>query len=188
MVSGALRARRALLLPGTLLTGANEHLIEETKQVAETADQQEPTAPEPATQPEERTQVATTEPEAADQQPAADTSHQANGTAGERADESDEQPMTMAELLDNPENEVKSPKHGDVVEGVVVRIDPDEILVDFGGKSEGVVSNRELSSRRSRDAEESRPELSIGDDVLVYVLQPVSPEGHGVHSRRRAGL
>ena len=54
----------------------------------------------------------------------------------------------MAELLDDPDNEVKSLKHGDVVEGTVVRIDPDEILVDFGGKSEGVVSNRELMGRR----------------------------------------
>jgi len=100
------------------------------------------------------------------------------------------QPMTMAELLDDPDNEVKSLKHGDVVEGTVVRIDPDEILVDFGGKSEGVVSNRELMSRRApRDGgDESRPELKIGDEVLVYVLQPESPEGHAVLSLRRAGL
>jgi small subunit ribosomal protein S1 len=99
-------------------------------------------------------------------------------------------PMTMAELLDDPDNEVKSLKHGDVVEGTVVRIDPDEILVDFGGKSEGVVSNRELMSRRGpRDGgDESRPELKVGDEVLVYVLQPESPEGHAVLSLRRAGL
>ena len=97
--------------------------------------------------------------------------------------------MTMAELLDHPDNEVKSLKHGDVVEGKVVRIDPDEILVDFGGKSEGVVSNRELMNRRGpRDGDESRPELSVGDEVLVYVLQPESPEGHAVLSLRRAGL
>jgi small subunit ribosomal protein S1 len=95
----------------------------------------------------------------------------------------------MAELLDAEENEVKSLKHGDVVEGTVVRIDPDEILVDFGGKSEGVVSNRELMSRRpSRDGDDSRPELKIGDEVLAYVLQPESPEGHAVLSLRRAGL
>jgi small subunit ribosomal protein S1 len=100
-----------------------------------------------------------------------------------------DEPMTMAELLDQPDNEVKSLKHGDVVEGKVVRIDPDEILVDFGGKSEGVVSNRELMSRRGpRDGDEARPELSVGDDVLVYVLQPESPEGHAVLSLRRAGL
>jgi len=98
--------------------------------------------------------------------------------------------MTMAELLDHPDNEVKSLKHGDVVEGKVVRIDPDEILVDFGGKSEGVVSNRELMNRRGpRDSgDDSRPELSVDDEVLVYVLQPESPEGHAVLSLRRAGL
>jgi small subunit ribosomal protein S1 len=99
------------------------------------------------------------------------------------------EPMTMAELLDQPDHEVKSLKHGDVVEGTVVRIDPDEILVDFGGKSEGVVSNRELMSRRApREGEDSRPEIKVGDEVLVYVLQPESPEGHAVLSLRRAGL
>jgi small subunit ribosomal protein S1 len=99
------------------------------------------------------------------------------------------EPTTMAELLDNPDHEVKSLKHGDVVEGTVVRIDPDEILVDFGGKSEGVVSNRELMNRRgARDGEESRPEIEVGNEVLVYVLQPESPEGHAVLSLRRAGL
>ena len=101
----------------------------------------------------------------------------------------DSEPMTMAQLLDDPSNEVKSLKHGDVVEGTVVRIDPDEILVDFGGKSEGVVSNRELMSRRGpRDGDEARQELKVGDEVLVYVLQPESPEGHAVLSLRRAGL
>jgi len=99
------------------------------------------------------------------------------------------EPMTMAELLDHPDNEVKSLKHGDVVEGIVVRIDPDEILVDFGGKSEGVVSNRELMNRRGpRDDDESRPDVEVGHEVLVYVLQPESPEGHAVLSLRRAGL
>ena len=100
------------------------------------------------------------------------------------------EPMTMAELMDHPDNEVKSLKHGDVVEGTVVRIDPDEILVDFGGKSEGVVSNRELMNRRGpRDGgDEGRQEIEVGNEVLVYVLQPESPEGHAVLSLRRAGL
>jgi small subunit ribosomal protein S1 len=98
------------------------------------------------------------------------------------------EPMTMAELLEQPDVEVKSLKHGDVVEGTVVRIDPDEILVDFGGKSEGVVSNRELIGRRGRDGDDTRPEIKVGDEVLVYVLQPESPEGHAVLSLRRAGL
>ncbi len=94
------------------------------------------------------------------------------------------EPTTMEELLSLQQTEIKSLKHGDVVEGTVVRIDKDEILVDIGAKSEGVISNRELYGRNA----ESQPELHIGDTVLVYVLQPESPEGHAVLSLRRAGL
>ncbi len=94
------------------------------------------------------------------------------------------EPSTMAELLAEQDADIRSFKHGDVVEGTVVRIDRDEILVDIGAKSEGVVSNRELYGRNA----ESAPTLDIGDTVLVYVLQPESPEGHVVLSLRRAGL
>ena len=90
----------------------------------------------------------------------------------------------MEELLAEQDSDIKSFKHGDVVEGTVVRIDKDEILVDIGAKSEGVVSNRELYGRNA----ESAPQLAIGDTVLVYVLQPESQEGHVVLSLRRAGL
>ena len=94
------------------------------------------------------------------------------------------EPQTMAELLAEQNADIKSFKHGDVVEGTVVRIDKDEILVDIGAKSEGVVSNRELYGRNA----EAQPALAIGDTVLVYVLQPESQEGHVVLSLRRAGL
>jgi small subunit ribosomal protein S1 len=138
-------------------------------------------------------ETAEVEPEKAEapaEAPAAEDAEAAPAEAPIAASVEDEAGMTMADLLDAPENEVKSLKHGDVVEGTVVRIDPDEILVDFGGKSEGVVSNRELMGRRGpRDGgDESRPELKVGDEVLVYVLQPESPEGHAVLSLRRAGL
>jgi small subunit ribosomal protein S1 len=94
------------------------------------------------------------------------------------------EPTTMEELLNEQAGDIRSLKHGDVVEGTVVRIDKDEMLVDIGAKSEGVVSNRELYGRNT----ETQPELSIGDTVLVYVLQPESQEGHAVLSLRRAGL
>ena len=94
------------------------------------------------------------------------------------------EPTTMEELLAEQSTEIRSLKHGDVVEGNVVRVDKDEILVDIGAKSEGVISNRELYGRNA----ESQPQLNIGDVVLVYVLQPESPEGHAVLSLRRAGL
>ena len=149
--------------------------------VVEAAPEPEPMTAEAEATPEPEPEPMTAEAEAAPESEAA--------PEPEAAPESDAEPMTMEQLLDDPSNEVKSLKHGDVVEGTVVRIDPDEILVDFGGKSEGVVSNRELMSRRGpRDGEEARPELSVGDEVLVYVLQPESPEGHAVLSLRRAGL
>jgi small subunit ribosomal protein S1 len=94
------------------------------------------------------------------------------------------EPSTMAELLAEQDADIRSFKHGDVVEGTVVRIDRDEMLVDIGAKSEGVVSNRELYGRNA----ETAPTLAVGDTVLVYVLQPESPEGHVVLSLRRAGL
>jgi small subunit ribosomal protein S1 len=94
------------------------------------------------------------------------------------------EPSTMEELLAEQDADIRSFKHGDVVEGTVVRIDRDEILVDIGAKSEGVVSNRELYGRHA----ESSPQLTVGDVVLVYVLQPESQEGHVVLSLRRAGL
>ena len=90
----------------------------------------------------------------------------------------------MEELLASSPEEIRSLKHGDVVEGSVVRIDKDEILVDIGAKSEGVVSNRELYGRHA----EAQPVLAVGDVVLVYVLQPESEAGHAVLSLRRAGL
>ncbi len=49
----------------------------------------------------------------------------------------------MAALLEQAANPI-SIKRGDVVEGVIVRIDQDEILVDIGLKSEGVLSTKEL--------------------------------------------
>jgi small subunit ribosomal protein S1 len=151
----------------------------------------EPVAVEPEPAPEPVAAEAEPAPEV-DVAPPAEPEPAPEPVAAEAAEVEpapDLEPMTMAQLLEDPSNEVKSLKHGDVVEGTVVRIDPDEILVDFGGKSEGVVSNRELMSRRGpREGEETRTELKVGDEVLVYVLQPESPEGHAVLSLRRAGL
>ena len=140
------------------------------------------------------TAVAAPEPSELEQAPPAIPEEQGGGDGqlsdGDQPAAEADRPMTMADLLNDAGNEVKSLKHGDVVEGTVVRIDPDEILVDIGGKSEGVISNRELLTRRGgRDGgDEGRIELKVGDEVLVYVLQPESPEGHAVLSLRRAGL
>src|SRR5438093_641004 len=88
--------------------------------------------------------------------------------------------MTMEDFLNFQEEAFKTPNHGDIVDGVVVRVDPDEVLVDIGAKAEGVISSKELGFR------DSEPDLTPGDRIKVYVLQPENEEGNVVLSRKRA--
>ena len=89
--------------------------------------------------------------------------------------------MTMEDFLLADEEAFGTPKHGDIVDGVVVRVDADEVLVDIGAKAEGIISGKELGFRGDPDME-----LSPGDVIKVYVLQPENEEGNVVLSRRRA--
>ena len=73
-------------------------------------------------------------------------------------------------------------KRGDVVDGVIVRIDQDEILVDIGLKSEGVLSTKELPAAGDWSFEN----LHLNDKVLVYVIQPETADGHALLSLKRA--
>ncbi len=88
----------------------------------------------------------------------------------------------MEQLLAEPDTDVRTLKYGDVLEGIVMQLDRDEVLVDIGSKSEGIIPNKELSSLG--DAE--RKALSSGDTVLVFVVQPENADGHAVLSIDRA--
>jgi small subunit ribosomal protein S1 len=72
---------------------------------------------------------------------------------------------------------------GDVVSGKVVRIDKDEVLVDIGYKSEGVIPSHELSIRKSVDPAE---EVEIGEAVDALVLTKEDAEGRLILSKKRA--
>jgi len=88
---------------------------------------------------------------------------------------------SMEEYLRTSAESIRTLTYGDIVDGTVVRVDPDEVLVDIGAKSEGVISNRELTGR----AEESVV-LNPGDRIKVYVLQSENEDGNVVLSLRRA--
>lgn len=103
----------------------------------------------------------------------------ARGVAGHEA----EAESGMEALLRDNEYAFRSLRRGETVEGTVVRVDQDEVLVDIGLKSEGIIPSRELYSEG-----EEGPELHIGDRTLVYVMQPEGHEGHAVLSLRRARL
>jgi small subunit ribosomal protein S1 len=72
---------------------------------------------------------------------------------------------------------------GDVVTGHVVRIDNDEVLVDIGYKSEGVIPANELSIRKSVDPGE---EVSLGEEVDALVLTKEDQDGRLILSKKRA--
>jgi len=72
---------------------------------------------------------------------------------------------------------------GDVIEGTVVKIDRDEVLLDIGFKSEGVIPSRELSIRNDIDPSEI---VKLGDHVEALVLQKEDKEGRLVLSKKRA--
>jgi len=74
-------------------------------------------------------------------------------------------------------------EEGDIVTGTVVRVDKDEVLVDIGYKSEGVVPANELSIRKSVDPAE---EVSVGDIVDALVLTKEDADGRLILSRKRA--
>src|SRR3989440_103479 len=74
-------------------------------------------------------------------------------------------------------------EEGDVVTGKVVRIDADEVLVDIGYKSEGVIPSHELSIRKSVDASE---EVELGEEVDALVLTKEDQDGRLILSKKRA--
>ena len=90
--------------------------------------------------------------------------------------------LTMDDYLQFEEEAFRTLNHGDIVDGVVVRVDPDEVLVDVGAKAEGVISNKELGFRGEADSIDLEP----GDQIKVYVLQSENEEGNVVLSLRRA--
>jgi len=74
-------------------------------------------------------------------------------------------------------------EEGDVVTGNVVRIDKDEVLVDIGYKSEGVIPAHELSIRKSVDPKD---EVEMGEEVDALVLTKEDPDGRLILSKKRA--
>ncbi|HMR97331.1 MAG TPA: 30S ribosomal protein S1, partial [Microthrixaceae bacterium] len=72
---------------------------------------------------------------------------------------------------------------GQLVTGTVVKVDRDEVLLDIGYKSEGVIPNRELSIRNEVDPNEV---VTIGDEVEALVLQKEDKEGRLILSKKRA--
>src|ERR671925_489557 len=87
------------------------------------------------------------------------------------------------ELVPDYESTFPTINEGEVVHGTVVRVDKDEVLVDIGYKSEGVIPVAELSIRRSVNPED---EVQVGEEVDALVLTKEDAEGRLILSKKRA--
>ena len=88
--------------------------------------------------------------------------------------------MSFADAIDGTMVEVED---GQLVNGTIVKIDKDEVLLDIGYKSEGVIPSRELSIRNDVDPHEI---VTLGEKVEALVLQKEDKEGRLLLSKKRA--
>ena len=98
--------------------------------------------------------------------------------AGDSVEEEEAQEEGMGDDV-----EVKNLRHGEIVRGVVVQVGQDEVLVDVGAKSEGVIPIRELSCCDVNSPEEI---VKVGDEIDVYVLKSEDNEGRLILSKEKA--
>jgi small subunit ribosomal protein S1 len=87
------------------------------------------------------------------------------------------------QIVPNYDATFRTIEEGEVVTGHVVRIDKDEVLVDIGYKSEGVIPANELSIRKSVDPKD---EVHLGEEVDAIVLTKEDQDGRLIMSKKRA--
>jgi predicted RNA-binding protein with RPS1 domain len=90
---------------------------------------------------------------------------------------------SLGEGGDDYSNTFTSLKEGDVVQGVVVHIDREGVLVDVGTKSEGIIRRHELSRDSSTPAEDL---VKVGERIDVYVMEAENQDGNLILSKKRA--
>src|ERR1700743_2195435 len=90
---------------------------------------------------------------------------------------------TSEDFLAAVDKTIKYFNDGDIVEGTIVKVDRDEVLLDIGYKTGGVLPSRELSIKHDVDPSEV---VSVGDEVEALVLQKEDKEGRLILSKKRA--
>jgi small subunit ribosomal protein S1 len=126
----------------------------------------------------------TTEAAQAEQPQPTPQEAETESTAGNGAASSDDFLIEVdGKLVPNYDATIHPFSEGDVVSGKVVRIDQDEVLVDIGYKSEGVIPSNELSIRKTVKPSE---EVELGEEVDALVLTKEDQEGRLILSKKRA--
>ncbi|MBP5313575.1 MAG: 30S ribosomal protein S1 [Eggerthellaceae bacterium] len=91
--------------------------------------------------------------------------------------------MTDEEMSAKVDNTMTNFHEGDLVKGVIVKLEHDEVLVDIGYKSEGVVPVRELSIRKDANPADL---VALGDQIEALIITLEDKEGRLILSKKRA--
>ena len=150
---------------------------EEMAEVVAEADTEEVAAPADETAPEEMAEVVVE----ADAEEAAGPT---NGTAPEEsvgATEAPSEAMSPESLEEAYDNSIKAFTDGEIVKGVVVDVNRDEVMIDIGFKSEGYIPASEFEP-----GQEGLPAVQAGDEIDVYIVRREDSEGQIVLSKKIA--
>jgi ribosomal protein S1 len=93
------------------------------------------------------------------------------------------QPKTMEELLASADKQLKVPLKGSIVEGVITDITKKMVVVDIGGKTEGVVVDKEFEL-----AADFIEDLAVGDTISVYIISSENDKGQTLLSLKKAAM
>lgn len=92
-------------------------------------------------------------------------------------------PTTMDELLTMTGTTIHAPKRGSVAEGIVTDINRKMVTVDIGGKTEGIVVDKEFDA-----AEDYVSQLHVGDKISVYIVSAENERGQILLSLKKASM
>ena len=170
-------------------TSTDETVPEETPEVAVAevdADAEETPTSTDETVPEETPEVAVAEVGADADAEEATTPTDETGPPEEAeeavaAAEDPPEPMSPESLEEAYDNSIKAFTDGEIVKGVVVDVNRDEVMIDIGFKSEGYIPAAEFEP-----GQDGAPAVQVGDEIDVYIVRREDSEGQIVLSKKIA--
>lgn len=102
-----------------------------------------------------------------------------NEFVGEREDK---ETSLMWQYLESEAYDYQRPQRGDILNGIIIRLDPNEVVVDVNLKREAIIPAKDLDKLEADEI----ANLSVGDEVAVYVMQPEDNEGRLIVSLNMA--
>ena len=148
--------------------------------VSDADSQETPTATD-ETELEETAEVAVTEGDADSEEAAAPTDETSPPEETVAEAEDPPEPMSPESLEEAYDNSIKAFTDGEIVKGVVVDVNRDEVMIDIGFKSEGYIPAAEFEP-----GQDGTPAVQVGDEIDVYIVRREDSEGQIVLSKKIA--